>query len=276
MCATNCQHPETGDFSCDSCVKNHDERWCHKGHIQTYNGQLTVDGVTTTTTLGGYSTDIVVNDRFVCPIPAFYHGENLKYASPILCAGVTVGTGMRRGNVKAGSKVGVNGIGGLGIYAVLIAQAFGAEVFALTRSQSKVADLMAMGCKDVILTTDAEQVGKYAHQLDFIIDTVAVDHNIDQLLGLLAQNGSFCMVGAQPEPLKIGPLALLMGGVQIFGSIIGSIQDTIDIINLCAEHKIIVPVEVIKPDYINEAYDRMYKSDVKYRFSIDIDAMRAE
>ena len=272
MVGANCTD-EHGARTCTSCTVDKDERYCAKGNIGTYGSPDETNGEQHST-WGGYSTDIVVDSHFACPVPDFFKGENLKYASPILCAGITVYTPLKRAGVTKGSKVGINGIGGLGMYGIQIALALGADVYAFTRSQSKVEDLMKLGCKEVILTTEDDQVAKHRKTFDFILDTVSADHNVNQLLDCIKYKGSFGLVGASPTPLPISTFSLIMGDINFFGSLIGTIQDTIEVLQLCAEHKICVPVEVIKPDEINEAYARMLKSDVKYRFSIDIEAMR--
>lgn len=272
MVGSRCVDPATGNFTCNTCVNNKDEVYCEKSNIGTYGSEELVDGVEQNT-YGGYSTDIVVDAKFAVEIPEFYH-DKLTVASPILCAGITVYTPLVRAGVKAGSKVGVVGVGGLGMFAIKIAQAMGAEVYAMTRSTSKVQPLIDEGCKGVILSTDPENFKSYAGTLDCIIDTVSAKHDVAQLLGLLKPYGALGLVGASPEPLDLPTFSVIFGSKQIFGSLIGNIKDTQAVINLCAEHKIVVPVEVIKPEYINEAYTRVINSDVKYRFSIDIQALR--
>lgn len=272
MVGTNCVDPVTGNFTCSRCVERKDEVYCEKGNIGTYGSPEVVDGVEQST-FGGYSTDIVVDAKFAVEIPEFYH-DKLTVASPILCAGITVYTPLKRAGVTKGSKVGVVGVGGLGMFAIKIAQALGAEVYAVTRSTSKVQPLLDEGCKGVILSTDAENFKQYTGKLDCIIDTVSAKHDIAQLLGLLTPYGALGIVGASPEALDLPAFSLILGSKQIYGSLIGNIKDTQAVLNLCAEHKICVPVEVIKPEYINEAYKRVVNSDVKYRFSIDIQALR--
>lgn len=271
-CMVGAKCTENGTRHCSSCVNEKDERYCEKGNIGTYGTPDEIDGEKCVT-WGGYSTDIVVDAHFACPVPDFYTGENLKYASPILCAGITTYTPLKRFGAGPGKTVGVNGVGGLGMYCVMIARAMGAEVYAFTRSQSKVADLEALGCK-VIVSTDEEQMKAARGTLDLIIDTVSADHDINSLIATTKVKGTYCVVGGSPEPLKLAAFSLIFGDRVAAGSMIGTIEDTCEVLKLCAEHKICVPVEVIKPDQINEAYTRVMKSDVKYRFSIDIESMR--
>lgn len=150
----------------------------------------------------------------------------------------------------------------------------GADVYAITRSESKVQELLDSGCADVVISTDAEQMKKYARTFDIIIDTISNPHNLNELLGLIKPKGQFGLVGGCPSELGVQPFAIVGTAINMFGSLIGTIENTQAILDLCAEHKICVPVEVIKPDYINDAYERVLKSDVKYRFVIDIDELR--
>lgn len=261
---------ENGKFTCNSCTKNKDERFCEKGQIGTYGGEEIMDGEKTGTK-GGYSTDIVVDHNFAVPIPDFYtEPENQPHAAPLLCAGTTLYTALRHGGCAEGKKV---GIGGLGYFGVAIAKALGAKTYALTRSESKRADLMAMGCEGVIITTDEEDVKKHANSFDLIVSTVSAVHNIDQLLGLLVPFGKLGCVGAPPT-MQYCPFSMIIKQLSVYGSIIGSIEHSKEVIALCAEHKIKIPVEVIHPRDIETSYERMLKSDVKYRFAIDMEAMR--
>lgn len=272
MVGANCTGAD-GKRVCSSCVQLHDERFCTKGHIGTYGSVEVVDGVQQST-FGGYSTDIVVDAHFAVPLPDYFKDpENIKFSPAIMCAGTTLYTALKYGGCAAGKKVGINGIGGLGMYGIQIALALGAEVYAFTRSQEKVAFLKELGCKDVILTTDAAECAKHANTLDLIIDTVSALHSTEQLLNFLVPFGKLGVVGAPPS-MSFAPFAIVMKQLSVYGSLIGSIKDSQEVLELCAKHKICVPVELIHPSKIEEAYGRMLKSDVKYRFAIDVEAMR--
>lgn len=273
MVGSNCVNPDSGEFTCSSCTVDKDEVYCEKGNIGTYGSREVVDGVEQVT-YGGYSTDIIIDSKFAVEVPEFFH-DKLHLATAIACAGITVYTPLKRAGCAPGKKVGVNGIGGLGMYAVKIAQAMGAEVIGITRTQAKVQELKDAGAKDVIVSTVAENFEPYKGKLDIIIDTVSAKHDLGALLNLLRPHGALGLVGASPDPLEFHTFSLIMGSKQLFGSLIGSIEQTQEVYNLCAEHKILVPVEVIKPEQINEAYDRLVKCDVHYRFAIDIEALRA-
>jgi len=276
MVGTNCTN-ENGEFTCHSCTADKDERFCEKGMIMTYGSPEVVDGEERLTA-GYYSTAVVVDSKVAVKVPEFYtRPENLKHASPILCAGVTCYSPFRRlyGAVTAenptpakGKLIGVNGIGGLGWFAIRNALSMGAQVVAFTRSAKKIPELLEMGCTDVVLSTDPEQLKKYSTKLDLIVDTVSAVHDIDSLLVLLRTKGNYCIVGA-PEKHSFSPFSLLMRELNIFGSPIGSIEVTQEIIDLCAKNEVKIPVEVVAFEDINEAYERMLKSDVHYRFAID-------
>lgn len=277
MVGANCVN-DKGEFTCHSCSVDKDERFCEKGQIGTYGSPDVVDGEERLTA-GFYSTAVVVDSKFAVHVPEFYtRPENLKHASPILCAGVTCYSPFKRlfGAVTAenptpakGKSIGVNGIGGLGWFAIRNALALGAEkVVAFTRSPKKIPELLAMGCTDVVLSTDSEQLKKYATKLDLIIDTVSAVHDVDSLLALIRPKGSYCIVGAPPQH-NITPFSLIARDINFFGSLIGSIENTQEIIDLCAKNEVKMPVEVIAAENINEAYERMMKSDVHYRFAID-------
>lgn len=264
---------EDGTRTCSSCVNDKDERFCEKRNIGTYGSPEVVDGVEQVT-YGGYSTDIVVDAHFAVPVPEFFtKEENIRFAPAIMCAGTTLYTALKRGKTGPGKKVAINGIGGLGYYGLVVARALGAEIYAFTRSQDKVQMLKDIGCKDVILTTDEEQVKKYGRYFDLIVDTVSAVHNTDQLLATIKPKASYCIVGAPPTT-TFSPFSLVMADINFYGSLIGSIQDSTEVLKLCADHEIKVPVEMIEPSEIENAYERMLRSDVKYRFAINIDSMR--
>jgi len=271
MVGANC-FDEDGKPTCHSCCADKDERYCETGRIKTYGTPEVVDGVKQVT-YGGYSTDIVVDAHFACKVPEFFH-DKLQFAPPIFCAGITLYTPLKRAGAGPGKKVAINGIGGLGRYGLEIAKALGAEIYAITRSASKVDELKALGCKDIIMSTDTEQMKQYSRSLDIIIDTVSAPHDLDSLMGLLKPKAQFGLVGASPKKLELHPFSVVLPDITFFGSLIGTIEDTNAVLQLCGEHKITVPVEIINPNYINEAYERVLKSDVKYRFVIDIDELR--
>lgn len=272
MVGANCAE-ENGERTCTSCVKHKDERFCTKGPNFTYNSPDIVDGEETGTK-GCYSTDIVINQHFAVPLPDYFtKTENLNFAPAIMCAGTTLYTALVTGKCGPGKKVAINGIGGLGMYGISIAKALGAEVYALTRTESKRADLLAVGCTDVIITTDAEQVKSFNGKLDLIIDTVSAVHDTDALLSLLVPYGALGIVGAPPT-LTCAPFSLVARQTSIYGSMIGSIEHSREVLELCAKHEIKVPVELIHPKDIETSYARMLNSDVHYRFAIDLEAMR--
>eukprot|EP00461_Guttulinopsis_vulgaris_P000257 UN00257 len=273
MVGAKCLNEETNKLTCCSCVQDKDERFCEKGQIGTYSSPDVVDGVECVT-YGGYSTDIVVNSNFIVHVPEFYQKEeNQKYAPAIACAGITLYSPLKRAGAGPGKKVAINGIGGLGMFGVSIAKALGAEVYALTRSESKKADLEAMGVK-VIMSTNPEEMELYKRKLDIIVDTVSADHDINALLSLIKPKGTMAIVGGVPEPLKLATFALIMGDINLIGSLIGTIQDTQEVYNLCAANQVCVPVEIVEPEDLNDAWDRVVASQVKYRIVINIDSLR--
>jgi len=256
------------DHSCPSCEKDV-EQFCPNA-IFTYNApDKHLGGVT----FGGYSESIVVDEKFVLRIP-----DNLdpSGAAPLLCAGITTYSPIRRwGDIK-GKKVGVVGLGGLGHMGVKFARAFGAHVVVFTTSRGKKEDALRLGAHEVIISTDAEQMQAHAGSFDFILDTISADHDINAYIGMLGLDGTITLVGAPEKPMPVSAFALLFGRKSISGSLIGGIAETQEMLDFCGEHGIIADVEVIPIQKINEAYDRMLKSDVKYRFSIDMASLKAE
>jgi uncharacterized zinc-type alcohol dehydrogenase-like protein len=191
-------------------------------------------------------------------------------AAPLLCAGITTYSPLRRAGVTSGKKVGVIGLGGLGHMGVKLAKAFGAKVVVFTRSLSKKDDALRLGADEVVLSTNAAEMQKHAGTFDFILDTVSADHDLDAYLSLLGINGNLTMVGAPPDPQKVSAFSLIMGNRSLSGSNIGGIAETQEMLDFCGKHNITADVEVIPVQKINEAYDRLVKADVKYRFSIDM------
>jgi uncharacterized zinc-type alcohol dehydrogenase-like protein len=224
-------------------------------------------------TYGGYSESIVVDERFVLRVPS-----NLKpaAAAPLMCAGITTYSPLHRFGVTKGKKVGVVGLGGLGHMGVKFAHAFGAHVVAFTTSPNKKEDALRLGADEVVVSRNAEEMQKHAGSFDFILDTVSADHDINAYLNLLSVEGNLTLVGAPPKPLSVSAFSLIMGNRSFSGSNIGGIPETQEMLNFCGEHNITADVEVIPIQKVNEAYERLLKSDVKYRFSIDMASLKSE
>lgn len=224
-------------------------------------------------TYGGYSESIVVDERFVLRVP-----ENLDLAgaAPLLCAGITTYSPLSRGDVGPGRKVGIVGLGGLGHMGVKIARAMGAHVVVFTTSPSKKADAMRLGAHEVVLSKNKDEMDKHVGTFNFILDCVSAEHDINTYLGMLAADGEMTLVGAPEKPLSISAFALIFGRKRLSGSLIGGIEETQEMLDFCGKHNITADVEVIPIQQLNEAYERLAKSDVKYRFSIDMASMKAE
>lgn len=248
---------------CDACDAGL-ENYCD-APVYTYNGP-TADAPGHT--LGGYSQRIVVRERFVLKIK---HPENrLAAVAPLLCAGVTTYSPMKRWKVGKGTKVGIVGIGGLGHMGVKLANALGAEVYAITHSESKKAEAKRLGAHEVVFSRSEESMKKIANRLDFILDTVAAPHDLGQYLPLLRLDGAMVMVGlpAKPHP-QFDTSSLLYRRRALSGSMIGGIPETQEVLDFCAERNIVADIEMVEAKQINEAYERMIKGDVKYRFVLD-------
>jgi uncharacterized zinc-type alcohol dehydrogenase-like protein len=224
-------------------------------------------------TYGGYSESIVVDERFALRVPS---NLPLAGAAPLLCAGITTYSPMRRQNVGKGKKVGIIGLGGLGHMGVKIAHALGAHVVVFTTSPGKKDDALRLGADDVVVSRDANQMQKHANSFDFILDAVSASHDINAYLNLLALDGNLTMVGAPPQPLNVFAFALIFGNRSLSGSNIGGLPQTQEMLDFCGEHNIAADVEVIPIQNVNEAYERLLKSDVKYRFSIDMASLKSE
>lgn len=248
--------------TCASC-KDNEEQYCENGFTGTYGGVDKVDG---TITHGGYSQAIVTDEAFVLSVP-----EHLEFAqvAPLLCAGITTYSPMARWGIKPGDKVGVVGLGGLGHMAVKFGKAFGAEVTVFTTSPSKRDDAIALGATNVIISKDPEAMAAAAGTLDFILDTVSASHDYNALLATLKRHGTLTIVGAPPVPAQIMGFGLIMGRKSIGGSLIGGIAETQEMLDFCGKHGIVSEIELISIDQINDAYERMLKGDVRYRFVID-------
>ena len=248
---------------CDNC-KDGLEQYCSNGMVGTYGG-MEKDG--SGATHGGYSKSILAHEDFVLRI-----SDKLELAAtaPLLCAGITTYSPLRHWKVGKGTRVGVLGLGGLGHMGVKIAVAMGAEVTMLSHSPSKEADAKRLGAHKFVLTSDAAQIKDVMGYFDFILDTVSADHDYNFYLGLLRTSGVMVCVGAPAAPATVPAFNLIFGRKSIAGSLIGGIPETQEMLDFCAEHNIVSDIELIRMDQINEAYDRLLKSDVKYRFVIDM------
>jgi alcohol dehydrogenase (NADP+) len=224
-------------------------------------------------TYGGYSESIVVDERFVLRVPTNLDPAG---AAPLLCAGITTYSPLRRWGVGEGKKVGVVGLGGLGHMGVKFARAFGAHVVVFTTSPSKREDALRLGARDVVVSRNADEMRKHAGSFDFILDTVSADHDVNAYLNLLGIGGNLTIVGAPAKPLPVTAFALIFGNRSFSGSNIGGIPETQEMLDFCGEHNITADVEVIPIQKVNEAYERLLKSDVKYRFAIDMTSLKSE
>jgi alcohol dehydrogenase (NADP+) len=256
------------DRTCPSCQAGL-EQFC-PGMVLTYNfPDKHLGGVT----YGGYSDSIVVDENFVLRIPK---NLDLAGAAPLLCAGITTYSPLRHWGVTSGKKVGVVGLGGLGHMAVKFARALGAHVVVFTTSPGKREDALRLGAHEVVISRDANEMQKHAGSFDFILDAVSADHDINAYIQLLSRDGNLTLVGAPEKPLPVSAFGLLFARRSLSGSLIGGIAETQEMLDFCGEHSITADVEVIPIQQINEAYERMLKSDVKYRFSIDMASLKAE
>lgn len=258
--------------SCRIChpCKEGLEQYCEEGNVQTYNG---VDRHDHLPTYGGYSQAIVASEDFVLKMP---EGMDLKGAAPLLCAGITTWSPLRHWNVGEGSNVAVIGLGGLGHMALKLANAMGAEVTLFTRSASKEEDARRLGAHHIVLSTDDEQMATVRNQFDLIIDTVPYDHDINPYMPTLTLDGTLVYVGllGNIEP-PVSTLPMILGRRSVAGSCIGGIKETQEMLDFCGEHGIVSDIEMINMPDINAAYERMLKSDVKYRFVIDMATLKA-
>ncbi|MCU7549559.1 NAD(P)-dependent alcohol dehydrogenase [Chitinophagaceae bacterium LB-8] len=252
---------------CDYC-KEGLEQYCEEGNTGTYNSP---DKYLGTQTYGGYSESIVVNEVFVLRVP-----ENLDLAAtaPLLCAGITTYSPLKHWNVGPGKKVGIVGIGGLGHMGVKLAKAMGAEVIVFTTSPSKVEDAKRLGADDVVLSKDEEQMSRYTGKLHFVLDAVSAQHDINAYLNLLRVDGSLALVGAPENPLPVAAFSLIPYRRSFAGSMIGGIAETQEMLDFCGKHNIVSDIEMINIQQINEAYERLLKGDVKYRFVIDMASLK--
>jgi uncharacterized zinc-type alcohol dehydrogenase-like protein len=270
---------KVGDLAAVGCLVDSDGTCheCHDGLEQfcanatfTYNApDKHLGGVT----FGGYSEGIVVDQRFVLKVPS---NLDLAAAAPLLCAGITTYSPMRHWGVSKGKKVGIVGLGGLGHMGVKFAHALGAHTVVFTTSPSKKDDAIRLGADEVVISRDANEMAKHVQSFDFILDAVSADHDINAYLNLLARDGNLTLVGAPEKPLPVAAFNLIMGRRSLSGSPIGGIKETQEMLDFCGKHNITSDVEVIPIQKINEAYDRLLKQDVKYRFSIDMASLKNE
>ena len=268
-----------GDLAAVGCMVDSDgtcpdcqaalEQFC-PNMILTYNSQdVHLGGVT----YGGYSDSIVVEERFVLRVPS---NLDLAGVAPLLCAGITTYSPMRHWGVTKGKKVGVIGLGGLGHMAVKFAHALGAHVVVFTSSPNKKEDALRLGADDVVVSRDTDQMKKHAGSFDFILDAVSAEHDINAYIQLLRRDGNITLVGAPDKPLAVSAMGLLFGRRSLSGSLIGGIAETQEMLDFCGKHNITADVEIIPIQKVNEAYDRLLRSDVKYRFSIDMASIKSK
>lgn len=252
---------------CASCREGL-EQYCEKGFNPTYNGE---DKVIGGPTFGGYSNAIVVDEAFVLRVS---DKLDLAGVAPLFCAGITTYSPLRHWKVGPGQKVGIVGLGGLGHMGVKFAHAFGAHTVLFTTSESKVKDGKRLGADEVVISKNPSEMEAHANSFDFILDTVAGSHEISRYLDLLKREGTLTQVGAPEKPMAVEIFSLIFKRRHFAGSLIGGIAETQEMLDFCAEHNITADVEVIPIQKINEAYERMLRSDVKYRFSIDMSSLK--
>ncbi len=259
--------------SCGTCSACNEglEQYCQKGFVATYNSPSEDEPGHT---LGGYSQRIVVDQDFVLRIG--HPAHQLAAVAPLLCAGITTWSPLRNWDAGPEKKVGIVGIGGLGHMGIKLASALGAEVVAFTTSESKRQDALALGANDVVVSSDRDSMRAHQGSFDFILDTVAASHNLDSFTRLLKRDGTLCLLGIPEQPHPSPSVGALVGGRRsIAGSLIGGIAETQEMLDFCAEHGIVSEIERVNADQIEEAYARMLKSDVKYRFVIDSASLKA-
>ena len=248
---------------CDFCLQEL-QQFCVKGAAPTYNG-TNMDRKTPT--YGGYSSSVVVTEKFALKIP---HGLDPAGAAPLLCAGITTFSPLRLWKCKQSDRVGVMGLGGLGHMAVKLAASMGADVTMLSTSRAKEADARRLGARGFALTSDPATFTKLAGTFDMLLDTISAPHDYNAYLGLLRPLGTMILVGAPPKPSPFVAFALIMGSKRLVGSAIGGIAETQEMLDYCAGHGIVSDIEIIAIDQVNDAYDRMTRGDVRYRFVIDM------
>jgi uncharacterized zinc-type alcohol dehydrogenase-like protein len=247
---------------CGNCRAG-DEQYCENGFTLTYNGE---DKILGGVTYGGYSESIVVDEAYVLKVP---NKLDPAAAAPLLCAGITTYSPLRHWKAGKGKKVGIVGLGGLGHMGLKFAHAFGAHVVLFTTSPGKTADAVRLGADEVVISRNPAEMEKHASSFDFILDAVSAEHDMNAYLRLLKRDGTLTLVGAPEKPLPIAAFSLLMNRRSLSGSAIGGIRETQEMLDFCGEHGIASDIEIIPIQQINQAYDRLLKGDVKYRFVID-------
>jgi uncharacterized zinc-type alcohol dehydrogenase-like protein len=252
---------------CDNC-KADAEPYCVKGMVPTYNGR-DYEG---TVQFGGYANNIVVDEKYTHTISPKL---DLAAVAPLLCAGITTYSPLRHWKVGPGQKVGIVGLGGLGHMGLKFAHSFGAHVVQFTTSESKVADALKLGADEVVITKDADAMAKHAGSFDFILDCVSAPHDLNSYLGQLRLNGVLCLVGLPEVPLPVSPFAMITNRRSLSGSMIGGMEETQEMLDYCAEHNIVSEIELTPIDKLAEAYERVVKGDVKYRFVIDMATLKS-
>ncbi len=252
---------------CEQC-RGGTEQFCVDGVALTYNG---TEMDRKTPTYGGYSSQLVVREHFVLRIP---EGLDPAAAAPLLCAGVTTWSPLRQWKVQSGQRVGVIGLGGLGHMGVKLARSLGAEVTLFSTSPSKEADAHRLGAERFVLTRGPDALKPLAGKLDFLLDTISAPHDVEGFLGTLRPGGAMVMVGVPPEKLQLGAFSLIWGNKRLAGSAIGGIPETQEMLDHCGKHGIVADVEMLPIQKINEAYDRMVRNDVKYRFVVDLASLK--
>ena len=255
------------DGTCPQCAAGF-EQFC-PNMVLTYNSpDRHLGGVT----YGGYSDSIVADERFVLRVPP---NLDLAGAAPLLCAGITTYSPLRHWGVRRGKKVGVVGLGGLGHMGVKFAHAFGAHVVVFTTSPRKKEDALRLGADEVVVSRNADEMRKHAGSFDFILDAVSAEHDLNAYINLLGRDGNLTLVGAPEKPLGVSAFGLIMGRRSVSGSAIGGLAETQEMLDFCGERNVTADVEVIPVQKINEAYERLLRSDVKYRFSIDMASLQS-
>lgn len=247
---------------CGNCRAG-DEQYCENGFTLTYNGE---DKILGGVTYGGYSESIVVDEAFVLKVP---NKLNPAAAAPLLCAGITTYSPLRHWKAGKGKKVGIVGLGGLGHMGLKFAHAFGAHVVLFTTSPGKTADAVRLGADEVVISKNEAEMAKHANSFDFILDAVSAEHDMNAYLRLLKRDGTLTLVGVPEKPLPVAAFSLLMNRRSLAGSAIGGIRETQEMLDYCGEHGIASDIEIIPIQQINQAYERLLKGDVKYRFVID-------
>ena len=252
---------------CPNCQAK-EEAYCEKGFVGTYNAKG-YDGVLVH---GGYANNIVVDQRYVHTIAKSLEPK-LAAVAPLLCAGITTYSPLKHWNVRAGQKVGIVGLGGLGHMGLKFAHSFGAHTVLFTTSAGKEADAKRLGADEVVLSKDPDAMAKQKNSFDFILDCVSAPHDLNEYLGLLKLDGTLCQVGLPEQPLPVSAFSLITNRRRLAGSMIGGMPETQEMLDYCAEHDIVSEIELIGFDKVNEAYERVVKSDVKYRFVIDMKSL---